>query len=89
MTTDTAMVERVARALAGQDIEIDSSIGQTYAELANTAIVAVLECLRAPTPEMVEAMEKTALVTPYHDEMRAAFTAAIDRALSPSKGEGE
>ena len=60
---------------------------------------AVLECLRIPTPEMVEEVRQAVIeaTTPYthfmsNDRARALFVRAIDRALSPnptSNGEPE
>lgn len=57
---------------------------------------AVLECLRTPTPEMVEAAMDNFDIRGWGQvrwtplaAMEVALKAAIDRALLPSKGEGE
>jgi prolipoprotein diacylglyceryltransferase len=97
MTTDTGMVERVAAAIAaagGSDWSKvpkrpgpGFSMYQMYMGMARAA----LECLRTPTPEMVEAMieEDTKPGRYFSQLMSDLFTAAIDAVLSPSKGEGE
>jgi len=87
MTTETGMVERCARALAGNGIDLDSFVGQTYVELVKT----VLQALRIPTPEMVEAGLRALQDNLGHSSViirdaDACFSAMID-AASPSKGE--
>lgn len=113
MTTDTGIVERVAAVLKSLPIRDMSDPGGELDQLRlRETARAVLECLRTPTPEMVEAMiganarqyeiarrlqtmsseayrGSFGEATPPEVALVAGFTAAIDRALSPSKGEGE
>jgi hypothetical protein len=99
MTTDTTMVERCARAiLASHDWTTNDgaeggwdSLSDDWKEVYRKGARAVLECLRTPTPEMVEALMQRLRFEgggTVADEAAASFAAAIDRALSPSKGEG-
>jgi hypothetical protein len=100
MTTDTGMVEQCARAAFERSGRHyggpvtnwdDLGAGKVY---WLDAVTAVLECLRTPTPEMVEAGRDivgwfSADRDSAADTATEAFRAMIDRALSPSKGEGE
>lgn len=99
MTTDTPMVERLAREIGAiYDGEVDPIATPNRYPVAELAARAVLECLRTPTPEMVEAAILRAEFVDadgWSDvEVATALfqymiDAAIDRALLPSKGEGE
>lgn len=102
MTTDTGMVELadfenpivqvVYELICAQDEAAQPPEGEHWeGYLARRIVPAVLECLRTPTPKMVGAFSEAFATSDMSvaDIIRVGFAAAIDRALSPSKGEGE
>lgn len=104
MTTDTGMVDRLALICARhadtfQSGDVSPSLNTHPSDYsphewltAQACVRAVLECLRTPTPEMVEAgmtVMDNRCNEPASGVVPDAFIAMIDRALSPSKGDGE
>jgi hypothetical protein len=91
MTEGENMVERVARALAGHDIDPSNLIGETYMHLARTAIEALME----PSFDMLEAGQVVVNldeeVGKYEflsrDEITEIFQAMLRTALQPNDEE--
>ena len=81
------MVERVARALAGNNIDLSSSIGATYLVLARAAIEAMME----PSDKMLADAELGYITSMFETEHNNAVAKGIYQSMlrSSLKGEGE
>ena len=99
MTTDTPMVELCARPVKERSTTAGREPGSHLRSqplpdaVCIDLVVAVLECLRTPTPEMVEAATHAIYGQTCErvsaSEATYVIVKVIDRALHPSKGEGE